>query len=377
MLGRFEEFGNGVVVYQATAEEQDVCNIYCETCYCAPDSHCFVFLRFVPAGDNRFVQYVACDFETWEKRIIGETGSHISTTMAGNGKFCYLREGRRSNQELVRIDLMTNESDVIALPDSVPAETKLAISPGERYLAYSVVLSHAPQLFGINLVDLKTGRIERLHEDPYICNPHHQFEPKEGRFLLVQHNRGCVFAPDGTCEKLVGSEGATLFFIEIPGGRVTRPEVGPPYTHSISGHETWMGNSGEAILSLNVQQDYDYGKGPILGVRPDGSIREVCAPHQANHIGTDAAGRVFAADTYLPDEIIVGCPTTNKAALVCPARTSYARAHSDPAYLTDHHPHAYVSPDLKWVIFNSDRDGVQQVYAARLPEEMMSALEKE
>lgn len=28
------------------------------------------------------------------------------------------------------------------------------------------------------------------------------------------------------------------------------------------------------------------------------------------------------------------------------------------------HAHAYLTPDLKWVIFNSDRDGFPHIYAA-------------
>jgi hypothetical protein len=176
-------------------------------------------------------------------------------------------------------------------------------------------------------------------------------------------------------ELLVGKEGATIFFLEIPGGKVHRVPVGPPHTYSISGHETWIGTTGEVLLTLNIQEDYDHGKGPIIGVRPDGAVREICKPWQMNHIGIEPSGRIFCADTFAPDEIIIGSPRTNRAAVVCPARTSYLRSRQRNA-VNDSHPHAYISPDRKWVVFNSDRTGVQQIYCAAIPPEMVAELER-
>jgi Tol biopolymer transport system component len=40
----------------------------------------------------------------------------------------------------------------------------------------------------------------------------------------------------------------------------------------------------------------------------------------------------------------------------------------------DTHPHAYVTPDRRWVIFNSDRTGRLQVYAAAVPTELVAGL---
>ena len=92
-----------------------------------------------------------------------------------------------------------------------------------------------------------------------------------------------------------------------------------------------------------------------------------------NHIGIEPTGRVFCADTFEPDEIIVGSPVTGRAAVICPARTSYRRARERPAW-SDSHPHAYISPDLKWVVFNSDRTGAQQIYCAAVPPEIIASI---
>lgn len=380
MTGVAEELDNGVVVYRATDEKQDADNIYCERCYCSSDGKRFVYARHFRENGITRVEYATCDFETWEKRsLIGPEETGISSCEMANGDhFYYLRDGKHRAGEIVGVNLITGERHIIELPEHLPGRIGIALSVGERYLAYSSTVSYSPQLFAVNLLDLHTGKVERIIEDPYLCNTHLQFDPGEGRHLMVQNNRGCEFTPEGKRVKLAGEQGATLFFLEIPSGKVIRPLIGPPHTYGISGHETWMGLSGEAILTLNTTSDYDFGKGPILVVQPEtGAVREVCAPYQANHIGVDKDGRLFAGESREPDDIVLGCPGTGKTVSVCPARTRYTRAAYEPEVcLTDHHPHAYVSADCKWVIFNSDREGVQQVYVARVPDNMVADLER-
>ena len=311
------------------------------------------------------------------KRIIGRgRGGH---TMANGGKFYFKRFNSRGAQEFVECDLEKETERVLELPEGVPAGGSFDISKGGRYVAFSKALSYDPQMFAVGIADLERGTTEIIHEDPFICNTHLQFEPAQSKQVMVQHNRGCVFAPDGTRKVLCGKEGCTLFLLSIPGGDVTRLQVGPPYTASLSGHETWIGQTGELIATLNYVEDYDYGKGRIIGVKPGQAHREICTPWEMNHIGIEPSGAVFAGDAFMPDEIIIGSPLTNRALVVCKAESTYNRAHrrqGQGTFVFDSHPHAYISPDRKWVVFNSDKTGVQHIYAARIPNEMIRALEK-
>lgn len=372
MIGPVEELPNGVVVHQATDEAMDKSNIYCEFPWCPPSSRCFVYVRYVQVNGRFQSEYVACEFGSWYKQVIGSGGA---CTMANGGKFYYSRFHDHGQREFIRVDLDTMHSQVIPLPAGVPSDARLDISPGERYVAYNQVISYRPQRFSLGLADLHSGECRILHEDPFICNPHHQFEPRDGRFLLVQHNRGCIFSPEGKMECLVGKEGCSLFCLEIPSGKVIRLPVGPPHTYSLSGHETWLGDTGELLFTTNIQEDYDHGKGPIMAVRPGDEVaRIICAPWQMNHIGIEPSGRIFCADTYEPDQILIGSPRTNKAEPVCSARATYQRSHKRKA-CEDSHPHAYISPDRRWVVFNSDRTGIQQIYCARIPPEMIANIE--
>ncbi len=44
---------------------------------------------------------------------------------------------------------------------------------------------------------------------------------------------------------------------------------------------------------------------------------------------------------------------------------------SNPQYT---HPHPFFSPDLRYVLFNSDRTGIPQIYAAPLSEKVRASL---
>ena len=139
---------------------------------------------------------------------------------------------------------MSGEEFVWEIPDAVPKSSRLDISCDERYIAYSERISWLPQRFGIGILDLKSGENEIICEDPWLNNSHLQFEPGTGRQLLIQHNRGSVYSPEGKCEVLVGTEGCTLFLLDVPSGNITRLPLGPPDTASCSGHEAWLGESG-------------------------------------------------------------------------------------------------------------------------------------
>ncbi len=376
MVGRIEQLPNGVVIHQATDESADKSNIYCETPWCPPDSHCFVYSRHAPGRAPNRQEFVACTFGAWEKRVVGHGSGGQSM---GRGRFYFRRTGEDGRQALVRCDLMAETAETIDLPEAVQGGFSLAVSPDERYVAFVRALSFGPQLFGVGLADLKTGDCRIIHEDPYICNPHLQFEPSTGRQLLVQHNRGCRYSADGRRELLCGPEGCTLFVLGIPDGNVTRLPVGPPHTLGCSGHETWLGDTGQVIATLDSVDDADFGKGPVVVVRPGSTHRLVCPPWELNHIGVEPSGRLFAGDTFSPDQVLIGSPWTDKVVVVCPSHSTYQRAAKrpgGPGLVHDSHPHAYVTPDRKWVVLNSDRTGTQQIYAAELPAEMVADVER-
>jgi hypothetical protein len=102
------------------------------------------------------------------------------------------------------------------------------ISPDGRYYAWGKRLDEQYTRFGVLLIDLEKQTKSVIDEDPCIFNPHPQFEPDRGSQLLIQHNRGGKFSPDGKLEQLVGPEGATLYLLSISDFQRTSLQLGTP-----------------------------------------------------------------------------------------------------------------------------------------------------
>jgi hypothetical protein len=92
--------------------------------------------------------------------------------------------------------------------------------------------------------------------------------------------------------------------------------------------------------------------------------------YRANHVGVSRCGRFFSCDDWQePYKIIIGSIRTGRSVVLCESRTV-------PGSSQGTHPHPYLTPDLKWLIFNSSREGPTHVYAAELPAGMTAELEK-
>jgi hypothetical protein len=76
---------------------------------------------------------------------------------------------------------------------------------------------------------------------------------------------------------------------------------------------------------------------------------------------------MIAGDWRPPYRIVIGSNKTGKTAVVCESKTVPSGSQST-------HPHPYLTPDLKWVIFNSSRTGFSHIYAARIPDAMVEDL---
>ncbi len=90
-----------------------------------------------------------------------------------------------------------------------------------------------------------------------------------------------------------------------------------------------------------------------------------------NHVGTTPCGRYFHADGGIEGTIIVGSPRTGDAVEVCRSRT-----RNTPIFGQQAHTHASLSPDYHWLVFNSDRTGRPQTYAASVPPEVLASIKE-
>ncbi len=115
---------------------------------------------------------------------------------------------------------------------------------------------------------------------------------------MIQHNRGGKYSADGKRERLVGPEGATLYLLSVPEGKRTELQVGTPFTTACTGHEAWIGDTQEILLTVSARDDYAPERGNLLGVRAGQPARVVAKGYRFAHVGVSRCGRLFSCDDF-------------------------------------------------------------------------------
>jgi len=366
--GRVEQLANGVEIWQVTSEARDQSNIYCEVPFCSRDSRWFVYYRSGAAQKENPLELMVVELGTWKQHLLDVTRSVGGMAITHDGVLYYVKRSERT-LDLMRADLASGAKQCV-YQRAIGAWIRSmgTVSVDGRYYAAGIVLDPQMTNFGILLVDLQKGQETVLDRDPFILNPHPQFEPGESKCLMIQHNRGGKFGTDGKLERLVGPEGATLYLLSVSEGKRTELQVGKPFTTPITGHEAWIGRTQEMLLTVSASGDCAVEKGNLVAVRVGAPARIVSRGYRFNHLGVSRCGRFFCCDDWRPPyRIVIGSIATGKSAVVCESKTVPSRSQSS-------HPHAYLTPDLRWVIFNSTRIGATHIYAASVPEGMIAEL---
>jgi hypothetical protein len=359
----------GAEIWQVTTEEFSHSNIYCEVPYCSRDSRYFVYQRKNPELSGNRTELMAVELGTWKQHRVDTCTGIGGSAISHDGLFYYVKQTDDGRRDLWRADLADGSTErLYRFQDDVRIRSLGTVTTDRRYYAGGTKTDPGWTMFDVLLVDLEEAAQQVLDRDPFILNPHPQFEPGQGRTLMIQHNRGGKYSSEGELERLVGPEGATLYLLSVPDGKRTTLEVGKPYTTPCTGHEAWIGDTREMLLTVSASGDFAPEKGNLLGVRAGGPARVVAEGYRFNHVGVSRCGRLFSCDDWQGTfRVVVGSIQTGRTAVVCESMTSPTRGQNT-------HPHAYLTPDLKWVIFNSNRSGFPHVYAASVPEGMVEEL---
>jgi len=364
-----ERQATGSEIYQVTTEQFPQSNIYCEVPYCSSDSRRFVYQRQNPNITGGQTELVTVELGTWKQERLDTTTSLGGSAITHSGMLYYFKNSPSGEQDLMRADLADGRIDhVHQLQDGLRIRSLGTVTTDGRYYAGGAKIDDGWDMFDIALVDLERGAQQIIDRDPFILNPHPQFDPGETPRLMIQHNRGGEYSPDGTLKRLVGDQGATLYTLSVPDGKRTTLRVGKPYTTPCTGHEAWVGKTGEMLLSVSASGDWAPQKGNLVGVREGQPARTVSGGYRFNHVGVSRCGRFFCCDDFQGShKLVIGSIASGKSAVVCESHTTPNRSQSS-------HAHGYLTPDLRWVIFNSNRTGFAHIYAASVPEGMIARL---
>jgi hypothetical protein len=276
-------------------------------------------------------------------------------------------------RRLLCVDMNTMEvEERFAWRNDLPAGGIMSVSRDQRWGIASKQID--PKTFGIFRVDLNSGAAELIHQSPDIGNPHLQYRLHSGSRVLIQENRGCVvdFAT-GDWLRVSDDRGVGLYSIASADGSDRKDfPVGPPHTPPTTGHECWIGDTDRVLVTLAKPTTIDGRTGNVLEVSHDRPTARVVFEHERvwNHISVTRCGRYFVTDSYqLPDvPIRIGSIASGKTRILCHARTSGGGGQYS-------HAHPYMTGDNKYIVFNSDRTGLANVYLAKVPDGFLDSLE--
>lgn len=330
-------------------------HIYPEAPVFTPDSRYFIYHRFQSLDSPS--SFWLCDLQTNRLRRLTDDGPVKSPVMSPDGTWCaYLYLKGPTEFEVRRVSVQDGDHVTVATVRGLRRPYGLGtISADGRWYVTGVWLPDGE--FGLLRIDLGNGAYKVIHQDPEILNPHMQFEPGEGRDILVQHNRGGYLDEEGNIVRLVGEQGATIYLVDYEGQNVRRLPIGKPYTAPTQGHQCWIGTTGRILSTTSDDPD----AGNLFAVAAgDERPTLVARGTYFCHPNVSRDGRWFVSDVSPGGEIVVGSLKTGRYKLLCESESSFGR----PQYT---HPHPFFSPDARHVLFNSDRTGLTQIYAAEIP----------
>lgn len=350
---------SGARLTQLTSAAMVSHNIYCEERYTSKDGSRAAILRGVNGREE--MQLWVIDLSTGQVAKVCDQIEGFPTSPLNGDNLYFIRPGKSSPRILCRFNLMTFVLDELFDMTRCP-ETRHAvcsISPDERY--YLGKMRTSRTAWGFYRIDLKDNSWAPFHEHEEICNPHPQYEPTRGEQIMVQHNRGCVIDEEENIIHLVGEVGATLYLLSGDGKTITRLPVGKPYTPPVTGHECWVADTGKILLST---------AGNELHLLTPGEAKSklLWKGMPFNHVSASNDGKYFVTDSWPTGILYVGSLITGRLLPLCDSKaTCRAPQHT--------HPHAYMTPDNRFVIYNSDVTGLGQVWSAELPQGFLATLD--
>ena len=338
-------------------------DIYGEQLYCSQDGTRIACLRCATTdAKNGPMEIFVADLNN---QSVVRLGAAAFWLVAGNGmhdSLFYVQRVENGELALIRVNFTTlKQTEVFRFGECPAPEFRglLAISPDERYCA--ILRRLGPRRYGVERIDLKLQTWELIHQKDDIFNGHLQFNPAGGE-LMVQHNRGGLLDANFNGIRSTGPEGATLYVIDIDGKNERSLSVGKPHTAPVTGHESWIAQTGRVLLTTQG--------GKIYVATPGDTKAELIAQGAGFiHISASPDGRFFVVDSIRTGRLYLGCIATGRVLPFCDTNAS----GGSPQYT---HTHPYMTPGNHRVIFNSDRTGIPQVYAARIPEGFLEQLQE-
>jgi len=352
-------------IYQLTDGPRPTDNIYGEQPYSSPDSR-WIAVRHYREGDE----------DGGLSLVNLEDGSlaPVLTTMPRFpafhpwSEYLYYQEEAGGHLVLKRCRYETREKEeVLGLPSEEGRFSYGTVSADHRYYAASVHRDdYGAQVLAIEIATGDRAVLARNAEQYY---KHEQFSSDGTNRVLIQAN-GAETRVVNLGVMAVDGEGIEWLPVDAP------PLVdyghwpgGERHTPRCTGHESWIGQTDRVFLSTGA--DEERGTNIWTAGLGDAAPQPVNADgHRFGHVSVSRCGRYWIADAGGEDGVPIYAGSF--AAGTCRHLLDSKTVHDGQQWS---HTHPYLTADNNWLIFTSTRQGVPQVFGARVPEEFWEGLE--
>lgn len=395
-----ENSPKGLRVVQITADATvESHNVYMESHIFTPDSKRFVFIR----GRDLWLCDIKDDFSLIQ--VTDEQGVR-GPAVSPDGKWMYYLVDKTLMPEgvlkLKRLSLenFTRET-LLVLDGPIPGTdykpkrlyNLSSISTDGKRLCSSAFLGdgnteNAP--FGLLIFDLENPSVKLVFKGKHFNNTHPQYsnstDPVLSHDIMIQHNHGSIIDAKGTSHgRPPESKGACLHVIRDDGTNWRDIPIGREGIQYNSGHQQWRGKTGAVLSSVHHGKMTEYKGRPLIqgwpiptddstshkgsnipGGRYVDVTRNLEMPDFL-HFSLDVSGTYLVFDSYRNDaktgkmDIILSIGTlSNEKEPLCKVQyllNSRSSGNGQPA-----HTHPFFSPDSRMMFFNSDVDGIPQIF---------------
>ncbi|HNR34282.1 MAG TPA: hypothetical protein PKO36_03820 [Candidatus Hydrogenedentes bacterium] len=329
----FTEPRSGLRIVQLTHHSTIAMNMYFEMCSFTEDERHVVLLA----------QRSACRDAPWDLLRARTDGSELvqltECDAMGGAVICPALNAALyfADREVRKVDLLSLHETVVAEAPAMPYPNQISFGAvdeaGAVYFASGRLESGRGAVFR---VAIGSGRSEVVFEGE--CQNHLHIDP-QGSTLYFGEN-----TPNGCVRYLIDANGHHL----------------REYGFDCFAHHTWFGRTGlmQGCLLPPGQAIATYREG-------DDTYRTLTQGRYYWHSSASRDAQWIVADTNWPREgIFLLHVPSGTVTFVCDPLSSC----SHPQWT---HPHPSLSPSLKFVLFNSDRTGLGQVYLAELSPEFI------
>ncbi len=269
------------------------------------------------------------------------------------GEWLYFAQVVNGKNWLRRCNYLSLATENVAkLPRERGKYSYGTVSPDHRHYAVSV----RPPEGGpsqVHWLDLSTNEWQVLLDKPGYHAKHEQFSRDGRNRVLIQLNQ----MPDVR----------VVLLSELELGGPERPfPADQPYTLRPTGHETWIGDTGEIFFSTALDKDLN---GNVWRCKVgDENPTLVYRGKSFMHVSVSRDGKFWIGDVNeegIP--IYIGSFESGRCERVCFSRTEFGKEQWT-------HAHPYLTADNRWLIFGSQRNGHPQAYGAKLKDGWLDTL---